>query len=194
MAGPYPYTHDGFFLNFALGFGYQGLDYEYDDDDDDTHYEAEASGVAFDLSYRIGGRIAPFTVLHATVLRITNLTELEGEITENGKTESFSTSDYSASMFLYGIGVTYFLPPYNYYVSGSVGLSLFTLEDEDNEINAASSFGLGFQILAGKEWWLSENWGAGVAVAMTYGSADDKDGTGELSAFAINFFITVTYN
>jgi hypothetical protein len=49
-------------------------------------------------------------------------------------------------------------------------------------------------LLAGKEWWISENWGIGIAVAMSYGSADDKDDTGEMSAFGINFFITATYN
>jgi hypothetical protein len=192
VAGPYPYTHDGFFLNFALGFGYQGLDYEGEDDED--MYEASTSGLAFDMSYRIGGRIAPFTVLHATVLRVSNLSELETEMTSNGKTEYISTSDYSASMFLYGVGVTYFIPPRNYYVSGSVGLALFTMEDDDDYIKASSSLGLGFQLLAGKEWWISENWGIGIAVAMSYGSADDKDDAGEMSAFGINFFITATYN
>ena len=192
VAGPYPYTHDGFFLNFALGFGYQGLDYE--GEDEEAFYEASASGLAFDMSYRIGGRIAPFTVLHATVLRVSNLSELEADITVKGKTESFSTSDYIAAMYLYGIGVTYFIPPHNYYVSGSVGTALFTMEDDDDYIKASSSLGIGFQLLAGKEWWISENWGIGIAVAMSYGSADDKDDTGEMSAFGINFFITATYN
>ena len=53
-------------------------------------------------------------------------------------------------------------------------------DEDDGVVKSASEFGFGFQLAAGKEWWISENWGLGASVAITYGSVDEDDGVGIL--------------
>ena len=46
-------------------------------------------------------------------------------------------------------------------------IATFTAKAEDIVGNLVC--GLAFQIGAGKEWWVSENWGIGVSMALLYG-------------------------
>lgn len=184
-----PQTHDGFFLNLSLGFGYQSFEYSAS-----TKFapDLEAKGGATEFDIKLGGRIAPNTLLHATITGVSCMNDMD-IIYED---EKISTSDLSESMSLLGIGVTYYLPA-NFFVTASVGTAQFTNSDNtdnDNKVDGASETGFGFQVGAGKEWWVSENWGLGVSAAFTYGSADDKHDAGDMSAYGINVMFSATFN
>ena len=190
MAMAESHTHDGFFLNLALGFGYQGFTY----DANKSRYDMEAKGVSTELDIKLGGRIATNTLLHATILGVTNTSEIE--IKTKGGSKVGSSSDKSENLSMLGVGLTYYLPE-NIFISGSVGFANFNLQDntdEENHIEGATENGIGVQIAAGKEWWVSDNWGLGVSVAFTYGAADDKDDMGEASAYGINVMFSATFN
>lgn len=190
MAMAESHTHDGFFLNLALGFGYQGFTY----DANKSRYDMEAKGVSTELDIKLGGRIATNTLLHATILGVTNTSEIE--IKTKGGSKVGSSSDKSENLSMLGVGLTYYLPE-NIFISGSVGFANFNLQDntdEENNIEGATENGIGVQIAAGKEWWVSDNWGLGVSVAFTYGAADDKDDMGEASAYGINVMFSATFN
>ena len=183
-----PHTHDGFFLNLALGFGYQSFEYS-----GNTAYvpDLEAKGVASEFDIKLGGRIAPNTLLHATLAGVSNGEDLE----VSSKYGSYSTSEKSESMSFLGIGLTYYLP-INVFFSGSIGLASFNLQDNgnDGDIEGSTEEGLGFQVAVGKEWWVSDNWGLGVSAAFTYGSAEDKHDAGDASAYGINVMFSATFN
>lgn len=183
-----PHTHDGFFLNLALGFGYQSFEYS-----GNTAYipDLEAKGVASEFDIKLGGRIAPNTLLHATLAGVSNGEDLEVSSTRG----SYSTSEKSESMSFLGIGLTYYLP-INVFLSGSIGLASFNLQDngDDGNIEGSTEEGLGFQVAVGKEWWVSDNWGLGVSAAFTYGSAEDKHDAGDASAYGINVMFSATFN
>ena len=190
MAMAESHTHDGFFLNLALGFGYQGFTY----DANKSSYDMEAKGVSTELDIKLGGRIATNTLLHATILGVTNTSEIEFKT--KGGSKVGSSSDKSENLSMLGVGLTYYLPE-NIFISGSVGFANFNLQDntdEENNIEGATENGIGVQIAAGKEWWVSDNWGLGVSVAFTYGAADDKDDMGEASAYGINVMFSATFN
>ena len=190
MAMAESHTHDGFFLNLALGFGYQGFTY----DANKSRYDMEAKGVSTELDIKLGGRIATNTLLHATILGVTNTSEIEFKT--KGGSKVGSSSDKSENLSMLGVGLTYYLPE-NIFISGSVGFANFNLQDntdEENNIEGATENGIGVQIAAGKEWWVSDNWGLGVSVAFTYGAADDKDDMGEASAYGINVMFSATFN
>ena len=190
MAMAESHTHDGFFLNLALGFGYQGFTY----DANKSRYDMEAKGVSTELDIKLGGRIATNTLLHATILGVTNTSEIEFKT--KGGNKVGSSSDKSENLSMLGVGLTYYLPE-NIFISGSVGFANFNLQDntdEENNIEGATENGIGVQIAAGKEWWVSDNWGLGVSVAFTYGAADDKDDMGEASAYGINVMFSATFN
>ena len=164
MAMAESHTHDGFFLNLALGFGYQGFTY----DANKAIFDMEANGMSSEFDIKLGGCIAPNTLLHATILGVANV----------------------------GIGVTYYLPQ-NVFFSGSIGLAAFNLQDNtdsDNEITGQTDSGLGVQLAVGKEWWVSDNWGLGVSAAFTYGAAEDKDDMGDANAFGVNVMFSATFN
>ena len=183
-----PHTHDGFFLNLALGFGYQSFEYS-----GNTAYipDLEAKGVASEFDIKLGGRIAPNTLLHATLAGVSNGEDLEVSSTRG----SYSTSEKSESMSFLGIGLTYYLP-INVFLSGSIGLASFNLQDngDDGNIEGSTEEGLGFQVAVGKEWWVSDNWGLGVSAAFTYGSAEDKHDAGDASAYGTNIMFSATFN
>ena len=190
MAMAESHTHDGFFLNLALGFGYQGFTYEANK----FIYDMEAKGVSTELDIKLGGRIATNTLLHATILGVTNTSEIVFK--SKGGSKVGSSSDDSENMSMLGIGLTYYLPE-NIFISGSVGLAQFNLQDntdEENNIEGATENGIGVQIAAGKEWWVSDNWGLGVSVAFTYGAAEDQKDMGDASAYGVNVMFSATFN
>ena len=153
----------------------------------------EANGMSSEFDIKLGGCIAPNTLLHATILGVANGSEIEAK--RDGK-KIGSTSDRSESMSMFGIGVTYYLPQ-NVFFSGSIGLAAFNLQDNtdsDNEITGQTDSGLGVQLAVGKEWWVSDNWGLGVSAAFTYGAAEDKDDMGDANAFGVNVMFSATFN
>jgi len=184
-------THDGFFLNFALGFGYQNISYVISDYQYKTFDE---SGAATDIDFKIGGRIMNNMLLHATCTG-TTLTESFDGYNKNGH-----KIDYKANMSLFGIGVTYYFLE-NYLVTGSLGIAQFHANEDvkifhgtvttgfGDDINA----GFGFQIGGGKEWWIADEWGIGATASILYGFASNEADTKE-SSFAISLRLSVTYN
>jgi hypothetical protein len=68
MAASYPFTHDGFFFNFSVGFGGQGMSltgsiYE---DGFTIDMEGDADGGVYEIDYKIGGRIG-YDVLYSSL-------------------------------------------------------------------------------------------------------------------------------
>ena len=187
MAAADPQTHDGFFLNLALGLGFQSIDFVVDDWQSRPFGE---SGLSTDLDVKIGGRIANNTLLHATLA---------------GSTQSVDDAyddDFKANMSLFGLGATYYFPN-NIFITASLGISQFHANSDNiatfyatvstaadtEDVNA----GFGFQVGAGKEWWVSDNWGIGASGALLYGFAYNLGDTKE-SSLAITVRITATYN
>ena len=184
-----PQTHDGFFMNLTLGLSYQDFDYKYKA----TQYEGrtiDGDGVSLDSDIKIGGCVAPDVALHLTITEVQNLSDLE---LKDGK-RTLATTDQTESLILFGFGVTYYFVD-NIFFTGSFGLSVFTIGDSDNSSTGGSSeAGIGFQAGIGKEWWVGDEWGMGVMGTFTYGSADDQDGVGEMSAYAVGVKFTITLN
>lgn len=186
MAESMPHTHDGFFLNLALGFGGQGFDYKAKG----GNGTLDADGSSMELDWKIGGRVSENLILHATICGVRGLTGVEA--TYNGKTRTYDES--SEQMNLYAIGTTYYLSS-NIFLSGSIGIAGFVVDAEsDGDVDGASKAGFGFQVAVGKEWWISDNWGIGIEAALVYGSADDKNDAGEMSGLALNVMFSATFN
>lgn len=164
-----PHTHDGFFLNIAMGIGYQSANFAYDshlyDENGEKTKEFNISGAATDLDLKFGGRIADNLLLHVTLAGATSTAS--EDVGEDDKVK--------VNLSIFGLGTTYYFLD-NYFATASFGMSeyhidsniaTFTAKAEDIVGNLVC--GLAFQIGAGKEWWVSENWGIGVSMALLYG-------------------------
>lgn len=194
FAASQPQTHDGFFLNLALGLGFQSFDYNYTGEYYNG-YGLEASGLASEFDVKLGGRIVNNLLLHATLVGVANAGDLK--VTDDDGESLGSTSDRQVSLSIVGIGLTYYLPQ-NIFVTASIGSDQFNMNDSSSDSGStkavgSSDNGFAFQVGAGKEWWVSDNWGLGVSASFIYGFADDGN-VGDMSAYSINIMFSATYN
>jgi hypothetical protein len=94
-----------------------------------------------------------------------------------------------------GPGLAYYFMPLNLYLSSTLFLEKVLLV-KSYAVGSEMQFtnaGLGLSLMVGKEWWVSGDWGLGVAAQLFLASAKDRDGTKwESGALAILF--TATYN
>jgi hypothetical protein len=95
-----------------------------------------------------------------------------------------SFSSYDTSWNLWGVGpqLTYYLMPANVYVSGTVAFTRLTeticSSCGANSDTTSSDWGVGVVFSVGKEWWVSDNWGLGVACQLVGATNDVTDPTG----------------
>ncbi|MCF0224770.1 MAG: outer membrane beta-barrel protein [Fibrobacter sp.] len=169
------HTHDGFFLNLALGAGYQKTTLSTHDEDFDV-----AGGLGSPaFNFKIGGRIVDNLILHASIINM-----------YSAKVYKQLKDDYSMiGESMMGAGVTYYLP-YNFFGTASLGMGrVFSVEDDDLDY---SDYGFGLQAGVGKEWWVSDNWGLGVSAMFTYVSVSEDHV--DCSAPGIAIMFSATYN
>lgn len=172
--------HDGFYLRMHLGPGYTSVSA-----DDDKKTKLSGSGAGFGVS--IGGMVVEnfgiFGVISDTVASNPEL-EFDGETYDTKK-------DVSAGIVGLGAGVVYYVMPVNLYVSGALMADEFSIQEDGDEI-AHSDKGLGLELMVGKEWWASDNWGLGVAGALRFTSVseDSTNWTGK----GFNVVFSATYN
>jgi hypothetical protein len=96
-----------------------------------------------------------------------------------------------------GPGIAYYLEPLNLYFSGSVQLSHVTLDNSSSSSDASqevTDYGFGASFMAGKEWWVSSNWGLGAAALLHLASMKMKDFDTRMSATAFSILFSATFN
>lgn len=182
MAGA-PKTHDGFFLRLSSGAGTASSSIESQGDN------IKLSGTPSEWNFAIGGMIKPNLALHATYWGW-SIGDPDVDFNITGFGSGSGTLSGSATMGAFGGGVTYYFMPANIYASGSVGFGVLSLDAEG--VTGESDTGFALDLTLGKEWWVGNSWGLGLAGGYTYHSLPDKDvsenWTG--SSFALRFSAT----
>jgi hypothetical protein len=124
------------------------------------------SGAASDVNIAIGGVIAPNLALHGT---------LYGWLADDPDFEVGGRSVATRAQLdlsAIGAGVTYYFMPINIYLSGSLGAGSLAIDGPTGE--GETGVGLVMDLTAGKEWWVSDRWGLGVAVGFGYHDIPEK--------------------
>jgi hypothetical protein len=181
-------THDGFFLRLAPGLGTGSASIE------DTGDKLEFSGGLSDGDIAIGGRVRENLLLHGTIWGWI-LSDPKGEASGPGGSLS---ADVQGSLYLsaFGGGLTYYLMPANVYFTGSLGYGALRSELED-PLKGDTDSGLAFTLGVGKEWWVGDAWGLGVAGGFSYLSAKNKDivlSSESWSGLAYSLRFSATFN
>jgi CxxC motif-containing protein (DUF1111 family) len=65
--------------------------------------------------------------------------------------------------------------PANVYISANLLIAEYQLTSNGNELGKAE-LGPGVSLMVGKEWWVSPNWGLGLAAQLLGASLKDKGG------------------
>jgi hypothetical protein len=174
-------THDGFFLRVLAGPG--GLVAG------PTGGEASASGAAGALFVALGGAVRENLVLYLEAGGLS----VSRPRTNNRPLDFQSVASLSAGGA--GAGLAYYVQPQNIYVSGSLLLAGFTVEERPfvgAKDTKESKTGLGAHLTVGKEWWVSRSWGLGFAGQLLLVSArmDRQD----WASSGLSLLFSATYN
>lgn len=176
------HMHDGFFLRLAPGIGAMSGSESFGGN------KLEYSGASGLFNFGIGGAVAENVILH---LDLSGVSTSEPTVKTNGYS-STSTGDLTTSIV--GIGLTTYFQS-NFYITGAVGIA--KTKFESNGTTYETDNGYGINIMLGKEWWVSENWGLGVAGQFLYASCPDPVGYGEtpdLKTTSFGVLFSATYN
>lgn len=174
--------HDGFFLRLSAGFGGASSDAE-----DNLGNDWEFSGLTGDVNFAIGGIVARNLALHGTLW---GWSMGDPDVEVNGDSDELNGS---LTMSAIGMGVTYYFMPTNLYLSGSLGLGQLELE-ADGGGDADTDMGLVFDATIGKEWWVSSNWGLGLAGAVGFHSIPEDGYDDNWSGVNLGLRFSATFN
>ena len=183
------HKHDGFYLSMNLGPVFSDVTDHVNAFGGSSAYTLDMSGQGAVMDMKIGGAIRENLILHATIISNsmsgpTIITTKNGFVTSAKASNSFAISDA-----IYGVGLTYYVMPSNYFVSGSIGIVTFTLVDSGQDNSSISTQGgLAMQFKLGKEWWVSKNWGLGVGVTYSKSSVTNEPSKGEFEHLISNRF------
>jgi hypothetical protein len=168
MRAPGAETHDGFYLRLHLGYGYTRMSTS----SQGSKFKMSGSSTSFGIA--LGGSLTPNLVVYGAF----SFADIaDPTITADGL-DVDSGPDAAAYMGGLGIGAAYYVVPVNVYFAGTLMASSLgrRYTDPDGiEHTDTSESGLGLELLVGKEWWVSENWGIGAALQLQYGTMKDKD-------------------
>jgi hypothetical protein len=181
-------THDGVYVRLHFGGGYTSMKANSGGND------LKISGGSVALGVAVGGALTENLVLFGT-FTVTSISN--PDVTSAGTT--VGTANGSAGSVGIGAGLAYYLEPANVYLSGSLLANQLEINDSNGNKVGESDFGVGFEGIIGKEWWVSDNWGLGAAAQFVFASMKDKDtfGTGNpptWTSTAFSLLFSATFN
>lgn len=167
--------HFGFYIRPDLGFGYMSSE-------ESGFTISGFSGLA---GIAIGGAIQENSILAVHII---------DSVVQNPNVSGggFSGTANDTSVTLWGIGpqYTYYFTPANMYLSTTLALTRFHVSSSSG--NADSDWGLGTRLALGKEWWVSDHWGLGLAGHFSFSS--NQDGNQTLTTWSLGLAFSATYN
>lgn len=177
-AGGSPRAHDsGFFLRLSAGVNAASTSIEDADGD-----ELSFSDLGGDANFAVGAIISNNLALHGTFF---GWAVSEPDVEVNGT--DVGTFDEDLSMSAVGGGITYYFMPANVYLSPSIGLAWLSAGDSESDTGMALDF------TVGKEWWVGNSWGLGVAGTVGFHSIPDDsiDENWSDATFGVRFSATL---
>ncbi len=101
---------------------------------------------------------------------------LGGELWATGVSSPSSSGTFSAitTFAVGGVGVnlTYYVMPANVYLSASPSITTMSVDLGGTHINTDAGFGM--KLAVGKEWWVGDHWGIGLAGQFLFSANKEK--------------------
>ena len=160
------HRHEGLFMRFDGGIGY--LSAATSVNGSSGALSGAAGSFGFSLGVNVVEDLSLFGHVGISIVSDPKNT-LPGATPTGGTTLTFATV---------GPGINYYFMPNNFYLSGMLLITRLTVADNNNNVGSTAA-GFGAKLSAGKEWWVSDHWGMGIAAQLTLGTNPDQDsGTG----------------
>jgi hypothetical protein len=178
------HTHDGFFMRVHVGIAATGFSSTQSGTKTNYVGGGSSTGIA------IGGVIARDLILYGAAFG-TSTSNPDKQV--GGVSVAGDLGDIGVGAI--GPGVAYYFEHINLYLSATFGLAGFTAHDNGGFKVDSSRSGSAFELMLGKEWWVSRNWGMGIAGELFTASLKDKNVPGlTWSAGAASILFSATYN
>jgi hypothetical protein len=179
-----PFVHQGLFLRLTVGAGFltasetvNGATLSY-------------SGFGATLSGALGGAIAPNLIIYGEIL---GTSVFNADQTYGGQPQGLSGLD--VAMYGFGPGIAFYIEPVNMYLSGTLTFSKVSFTDTYSQYPTGdTNLGIGGSFTVGKEWWVAQRLGMGIAGQAFVASMTDPEYNTRLSAVAISMLFSLTFN
>ena len=184
------HTHDGFFLRMAVGPGGGGVGLDIPDQPEQSY-----AGGGWTISVDVGGAVTRDLVLFG---RLRGAWLISPALRIGGD-EVPGSDGRLVDQGLFGAGLNYYVMPLNLYFGGALGFaSVEAVRTRSNgeDVRDSSRIGFGIDLDVGKEWWVSDNWGLGVALKFSLSSVPASEDRPRHSIFGGGFLallFTATY-
>jgi hypothetical protein len=183
------HRHDGFFFRAQYGFGYGESKIE-------DLYPGESltlSGTAGVFNIQLGYSLVDNLALYLELGSIA-IVDAKAEWANGGPPGAEGKTDVSTASF--GLGLCWYFMPANVYVSPTI--SFAATEYDGDLLKGDSEGGSYFSLSVGKEWWVSANWGLGVALYGGYGwdTVEEKStgSTSDVRNWCAGIVFSATWN
>lgn len=179
------HEHRGLFLRMNAGLGFMSM--EADDAD------LNLDGAALGFGGAVGGAVASNLILFGELLTV---------VTEPGSEESIPGGDRvkHTAIGAIGPGLAYYFMPINLHVGATLVLavaSVGTEEGDGDRRDRQTEAGPGLSLTVGRDWWISSNWGLGVAARLFGSRLKDESITRDDSHWRVGtltVLFSATYN
>jgi hypothetical protein len=192
-------THDGLYLRLQLGVGYTRM--ASSTKGTDSSIAGGSGGFDFALGAALNSHLIVYGTLIDSVIRNPTYKANGPDLSNNPSgmlTGAVSLGGYgNAGVVGLGGGAATYLRS-NLFLAGSLLASRLFVEDFNGNTVVKSDWGFTFEGQIGKEWWVSDNWGLGVAGQLLLGAMQDRPLATEsvptwyLTAFSVLF--SASYN
>jgi hypothetical protein len=189
------HTHDGVYVRLQAGMSYERLTIEA------AGVRGTIQGPGLCLNVALGGAVTENLVLYGELFTALAV--------DPGLTVSPSQQDVAVidEMTFRGIGpgIVYYFGATNAFLTTTLMLAKAEARavspslPSTSAYKAESRWGWAIEAQLGKEWWVSDNWGVGVALAGFFGRMKDRSSTvaGEVpmvTTSAASLLFSATYN
>ena len=179
------HKHDGFYLRLTTGIGSTTSIEKVEGD------ELGISGVSTNITMGIG-----YAVVENLILNLDIFGSIVTDPTVEVNGEEIGEADAELTVSNTGIGATYYIMPTNVYFAGSIARASGKIESKWGKTESEAGYGI--NIVIGKEWWVSDNWGIGVAGQLFHTVLSDENViTGEvydLKTTSLGILFSATFN
>ena len=117
----------------------------------------------------------------------------------NGMSTNIGNSALGADVSGVGLGAAYYFGP-NIFAAATLLDASIDITDSNDATLATTQDGVGLELLFGKEWWASDNWGLGVTGQVIVASMKGKDQDPVLNQVptwhvtSLSLLLSATYN
>lgn len=187
------HKHDGVYLRVTLGVGYLHTSVRLMPAPD-LGSSLTLSGYGPAMNLALGAAVARNLIL---LCQFSMTSAISPKMDRVGEVERLE-NNRELKFFSIGPGVAYYFDSLGLYLSGAVTLAWMEQNNGSSakvqDPDQITDKGLGTDLMVGKEWWVSRNWGLGAASMLQLASMKSRKVDAHWFTTSLSFLFSATFN